>query len=212
VRACRSCAAGLKTIYSARSVSIIQSPAPHCLPKGGDENSPGWSTAQPWDCIRPHLARPVGTDRNLSPHITRVVFDAMLLQKCDKFCLEIPLSMMFFLAGDISQRRVRLCPSDRKSSVTFLPLKLRDCSGFVYPTRRSTLDFAHRGGNRYGGRQREQNVDVIFHSAHAERSHSVFPRDSTNIGPKSGLDFVRNDLAALLRGEDAVEQRRAISV
>ena len=30
------------------------------LPEGGKENSPGWSEAQPWECIHNMISSPVG--------------------------------------------------------------------------------------------------------------------------------------------------------
>src|ERR1035437_9099407 len=70
------------------------------LPEGENENSPGWSAAEPWESV-PNPAAPSRRDgRNSPPHVARIVFNAVLLEKGDVLSLEISRAMMLFLARD----------------------------------------------------------------------------------------------------------------
>ncbi len=182
------------------------------LPEGANENSPGWSAAEPWECAAVGHEESRWDDRNLSPHIARVVFDAMLFQNCYKLRLEIAFPMMFSLALDVSDRRTQLRPTDRKRAVTLLPIEVSHRASFVHPTRGCALDLLHCLRYRERRRKRQHEVNVIVRSTDYKSLHLMPSCDSAHVGPQSRLDIQRNGLASLLRREDAMEKRAPIGV
>lgn len=182
------------------------------LLEGGSENSPGWSAAEPWECGFAASGQSRRDDRSLPPHVARIVVDAVSLQKREKLSLKIAFAMVLFLARDVGNRGVQLRPSDRKCAVSFLPLEVLDGRGFVHPMRGSTLDLAHRPGDRIGRRKRQQNVNVIVGASDGKRLHGVISSDSAHEGPQLRLNGRRNQLAPFFRREHAVKQRAAIGV
>ncbi len=61
----------------------IQATSLQPLPEGENENSPGWSAAEPWEGISTQPPRPVGTVETHPLNVMRIIFNAMLLEKCD---------------------------------------------------------------------------------------------------------------------------------
>jgi hypothetical protein len=59
----------------------IQATSLQPLPEGENENSPGWSAAEPWESIPLPDAPSRRDGRNLPTHVTRIVFDAVLVEK-----------------------------------------------------------------------------------------------------------------------------------
>jgi hypothetical protein len=187
-----------------------QNPALCLVPEGRIENSPGWSPPQrtePWENGQTARRASRRAARRLSPHIARIVFDAMFLQERDELCLKIALSMMFFLARDVRNCSARLRHPDGECAVTLLPFKISTMSCLVHPERRGTFNLANGLCNRDRGRKRKQNVNVVLSAANSESLEAMFSRNSAHVCPKPRLDFLRDRCAAFLRGEDAMEQR-----
>src|ERR1700675_2111086 len=169
------------------------------------ENSPGWSVAEPWDSTSFASRPPRRAGRYSSPHVARVVFDAMLFQECNEFRLEIPLLMMIRLARDIRQRGLNLRPTDRKCPIAFLPSETVHPTPVVHPSRGRALDFLHRLRDGKGRRKRQQQVNMVVNTADRKGFHFVFPSYPAHVSPQARLDVRRDDLAPLLRGKDAME-------
>lgn len=95
------------------------------LPERSSSRSEGTRIAQ-GKAQGPRLrkARPQ-RNRNSAPHIPGIVFNLVLLEDGNELRLEIALLVMLFLAGDVCQGNLHLPPSNRKSSIAFLPLKSR---------------------------------------------------------------------------------------
>ncbi len=190
----------------------VRSTSLHPLPEGGSENSPGWSAAEPWDHVAntPPPSRRDG--RNLPPHVARIVFNAVFREKRDKLRLKIALPVVLLLARYVRQRRAHLSPSNGERPIAFLPFEIIHCASIVHPERGCALDLPHRRRDRHGRRQREQKMNVVLDPADAKRFHLVLVRDAAHIGPKTRLNIRYDCLAPLLGGEDAMIERRAISV
>ena len=114
----------------ARASSVLS------LPEEEVENSPGWSPpgrTELWERVRkmPAPSRRVG--RNSSPHVTRVVFNVVSLQKRDELALEIMFPMVLFLARNVRKRGVYLSPSDGERPIPFLPFETFLTARFVHP-------------------------------------------------------------------------------
>jgi hypothetical protein len=192
-----------------RAVSLL------FLPEGECENSPGgsppWRT-EPWEHIA-NIPTPSRRDgRNLPPHVARIIFNVVFLEKSEELPLEIALPMVLFLACNVCQRGGYLSPSDGERRIAFLPCEVFHRAGFMHPARRCALDFSHRRCYRQRRRQRQQNMNVVLHSAYAERLHLVLARDTAHIGPQPRLDLRNNNLAPFPGGENAMKQRTTIGV
>jgi len=190
-------------------------PPGRLLPEGGNENSPGWSPptrTEPWDSVRTMCRPPRRAGRNSAPDVSRIVFDAVLLQEREELGLEIALLMMLLLARDIRNRGGDLCPPDRERAVTLLPFEFVVRACLVHPQRRRAFDFSHGLGNRHGRRKRKQNVNVILGAAHRKSCYAMFSCDAAHVSPKSILNLRHDDRAPLLGREDTMEQRGAIRV
>jgi hypothetical protein len=185
-----------------------QSLAPTLLPEGEIENSPGWSPPQrtePWERRQSSRRAPRRAARNSPQHVTRIVLDAVFLQKRDELRLKIAPSMMFFLARDVRNCGTRLRHPDGESSVTFLPFKIFFLHCLVHPERRCALKLSHGFCNRDRGRQREQNVNVVLRTANGQCLEAVLARNPAHVRPKSRLDLLRNRCVSFLGGKDAME-------
>jgi len=193
----------------------LRTGAQRILPEGGTENSPGWSPPQrtePWERIPNTSSASRRAARILSPNILRVVVDAMFLQESKKLRLEIALPMMLLLPCDIRQRSRHLRPPNRNRAISFLPLKCWNSARFVHPAGRSALNLPHCPGHRQGRRQRQQQVYVVIHPAHAEGLHPMFACNAAHILPQSRLEFRCNDFAPLLGRKNTMKQRTTVGV
>jgi len=180
----------------------VRAASPPFLPEGERENSPGWrprKRTEPWEC-RP-TAEPASrrAARTSSPHITWIVFNAMLLQERHELCLEIAPSMMIFLACDVRYRGACLRRSNGKCAVPLLPCKILAVAGLMHPRRRCALDLPHCRGNRQRRRQRQQNMHMILRPAYRQGLHLVFACNAADVGPKPCPDLRRVRVTPLLR-------------
>jgi hypothetical protein len=186
-----------------------------CLPEGGIDNSPGWTRSEakgePWvgDAFA-HAPRRAA--RRSAPNVSRIVINALFLQKRNKLGLEIALPMVFLLPRDVGERRCHLGRTYRERSIPLLPLEFPTLALFVKPPRRRTLDLTHRLSNRHGRRQRQQNMNVILGPAHRQSLHAVLARNAAHVGPQSWLDIGCDRPSPLPGGEDTMEQRATIGV
>ncbi len=55
-------------------------------------------------------------------------------------------------------------------------------------------------------------MNVVLHSAYAERFHLMFACDAAHVSPQTRLDFWKNGLAPLLGGEDTMKERATVGV
>jgi len=182
------------------------------LPEGEDENSPGWSTAEPWEGV-PTPAAPSRRDGRISaPHVAGIVINPVFLKKGNELSLKISLAVVLLLARNVCQRGVYLGPSNGKGSITLLPGEGFLRADFVHPVRGCALDLLHGCGYRERRRQRQKKMDVVFRSAHGERLHLVLARNAAHVGPQPRLNLRDNGLAPLSGGEDAMKQRATVGV
>ena len=185
------------------------------LPEGEGENSPGRSPhrrTEPWERARSVSAQSRRDDRNLSPHMARVVVYLVLLQKCNELRLEVALTMMLLLPGNVGERGAYLGPSDGERCVAFLPVEVPCRAGCVHPMRGCALDCLHGRGYGQRRRQGQKKRDVVLDSTDAERFHLVPARDAAHVSPQQRLDFRSDGFATIPGGEDAVKQRATVGV
>jgi hypothetical protein len=109
---------------------------------------------------------------NVMPDQKRAVF----LSKCFR-------SMMLSLTTNVRPNVIKLRLAHRESRVSILPCKIlqvREC--FFKPMRRAA--FQELDGLRYSKRcgDRKEQVNMICHTADFESVHSVFARNTTEIG------------------------------
>ena len=167
----------------------------------------------PWAILLSSLREEVNAARpSLSPNKAWIVCNPLLLQDGQKLRLEIPLAMMFNLIGDVVRCGFDLRASDGECAVSLLPCEVWQSTIIAHPMRRGTLNLAHGRGDRHGGRQREQEVNMVIHASNFESLDFKFARDSSHVGPKPSLNIRRNDLAPLLGGEDAMIERGTVGV
>ena len=62
-----------------------------------------------------------------------------------------------------------------------------------------------RLGNRHGGRQRKQNVDVVFHAADFDGLHFVLPGDAAEERPEPFAQFRRDEPPPFLGAENTMK-------
>ena len=192
-----------------RSLQLLSSA--RFLPEGENENSPGWSAAEPW--VYDATTRPSRrAGRNSPPHVARIVFNAMFFEERDELRLEVPFSMVFLLPGNVGQRRLNLRPSDGKRPIALLPFENVHRTGVVHPEGRRALDLAHGVGDCHCRRNRQQHMHVVFGPSDSKGLQIMFPRHAAHKGPQTRLNFRRNRLAAFLRGKDTVIQRATIGM
>ncbi len=185
------------------------------LPEGDAENSPGWSPptrTEPWESRPSRTATSRRDGRISTPHISRIVFNAMFFQKGNVLRSKITLPMMLLLVCNVGERRRHLGPSDGKRAITLLPFEVIQRARFMHPARGCTFDCLHRRGYRERRRQREKNMNVVFHSTYAKRLHLVLACNAAHISPQSRLDIRDNRIAPLFGGEDTMKQRATIGV
>jgi hypothetical protein len=77
----------------------------------------------------------------------------------------------------------------------------------VNPFRRTAFDQLHRLRHGHRGRQREQNVKVVFHAADFDGLHLVLPRDAAEERPEAFAQFRRDERAAFFCAENAMNIR-----
>lgn len=186
-----------------------------CLPEGENDHSPGWSPrmrTEPWEQAATAPAKSRRDDRNSPPNVPRIVLNSVFLQERDKLRLEIALPMMLFLPCDVRQSCIYLGPSNGESPITFLPLEIFQRAGLMHPMRGRALDVSHCRGYGQRRRHREQKMNMVLHSADAERFHFMFAGHTAHVRPQPRLNLQGNCLAPILGGEDAMKQRAAIGV
>src|ERR1051325_6697743 len=90
----------------------------------------------------------------LSPHVTRIVFDAVLGEEAQEFLLERLFPMMLLLLLNVCHRHVLLRNAQAECAVSFLPLEGAMLGErIMHPFRGLAFDNLNRLGDRERGRQ-----------------------------------------------------------
>ena len=98
--------------------------------------------------------------------VNRIGRGAEFSEQLIQFVAECAATMMFLLAFDVSGDRGPSISADRKGSVSALPSKVvKGLERAANPDRRSLFELADDGGDRVGGIEAGQYVDVIIHAA-----------------------------------------------
>ena len=90
-----------------------------------------------------------------------------------------------------------------ESSVTFLP-----CEAFsmvIHPSRRVSLEQAHRIPQELAGRQVKQHVYVIVQTSNRHRYKVNVVADSSEVLPQSFLNILCDEFGSLFRAEHDVQ-------
>lgn len=131
----------------------------------------------------------------------------MLLEEDRDLLLERHLPMMLRLVLDVFHGVIDARDADAERPVALLPLeRLMFWERLVNSFRGIAFDQLHgfRDGER--GRQREENVNVIFHPANHQRLHPVLAGDAAEVRPEARLQFWLDERAAFFGGENTVHQ------
>ncbi len=109
----------------------------------------------------------------------------MLIEQNHKLLLEAHLAMVHLLVLNVMNGFVQQSDADTEGSIFHLPSKqsvLRE--GIMHPFGRPALDELQCLGDRNCGRQREQDMNVVGHSAHLDGLHLVLPGNPTQKRPE----------------------------
>src|SRR5690606_29412399 len=94
----------------------------------------------PGQRVTPHTP-PGRADDALLEHLLLIEFHFMDAEKCEKFCLEVPVLVMFLLTCDIGLYIIHARLADGESAVAFLPSETTARrQRLIDPFRRATLD------------------------------------------------------------------------
>src|SRR5688572_5946990 len=106
----------------------------------------------------------------LIPDVSLVVFDGIRVKKRAILILKRDVLVVLFLVFDVGDYIWDIRLTDRKCTVTGLPMETREFRRlFFNPARRRSFRFLHDGCDRMVAREREQRMCVILHSADDER-------------------------------------------
>ena len=119
--------------------------------------------------------------------------------------------MMLWLRPNVRNRIGLLRNANRERPVSLLPREIPRMFR-IHPMRRRAFDQLHGLRQRHGRGQRQQNVNVILRAARNESFESVLAGDAADEGPKISLNLRRNQIPAILRREDAVDQSTNVAV
>src|ERR1019366_9755284 len=156
--------------------------------------------------IRPRV--PPGTTYASPEHVSRIVGRTGVAQQRHKLLLEAPLSMMLSLTRDVIGYNLLLRLADAEGSVPFLPLEPH--SALVKPSRTVALQLLNGLGQRNGGRNGDQKVDVVGRASGGNQCDLLRASHPGQISSK--LDRIGYEVGALFRAEYAMHEHPGVSV
>ena len=130
----------------------------------------------------------------------------MFLQQRQELFLETDFAMMRFLVLDVLNELVQLRHAHAEGAVLFLLAKqtmFREA--LMHPFRGAALDELERLGNGHRRRQGKQDMHVVLDPADFQRPHFVLTRNAAQEWPEPLAQGGRNQRAAFLGAENAVE-------
>ena len=136
----------------------------------------------------------------------------MAIQKSPEFFVKAESGMVLFLGIDIANGVFHLRNPNRENTVGILPGERSPRQMIIQLFRRSTFDQLHSFRNLQSGRQGEQSVHMVQHSANRERLEFVGPSNSADVCPELRLHGLGNNGLAVLGREDAMDQNTFIAV
>ena len=119
--------------------------------------------------------------------------------------------MMLRLRLNVRNRIGFLRNANRERPVSLLPREIPRMF-LIHPSRRRAFNQLHGLRQRHGRGQRQQNVSMILRAARNESFESVLAGDSAEKGPKIRLNLRRNQVPAILRREDAMDETTNVGV
>ena len=138
--------------------------------------------------------------RELAKNEFGVNVHAVFFQHGEKFGIKAQFSVMRFLIADVANDHGNNGSAHAEGRVALLPCEL--VAFLVGPSRGIRFD----GENRLGQCQDRWNLDeemnVIFHSAHGMNKNSVFFANTCCVGPDARLKFLGDGFAAVFGAED----------
>ena len=118
--------------------------------------------------------------------------------------------MMLFLIGDVSLHGLYARRTHAKRSVSLLPREQRRM--FPHHPAGIRLQHSRRVADREIGRQHNQHVHMIGNSADGDGADAMVARDPGKVISKARLRIGRDELRAILGGEDDVEDGTDVAV
>jgi hypothetical protein len=131
----------------------------------------------------------------------------MLLEEPLQFFLERHLLVVVCLPLNVSRRVFNAGNPDAEGTIPLLPLEIPMLlERVVDPFRGIALE--KLDGFRHGERgwNREEDVDMVFHTANDQRLHLVLARDAAEVWPQALLKVRLDERATLFGGPHAMHQ------
>ena len=135
-----------------------------------------------------------------SKNISRVVFDAGLLQHGNEFLFKRHFLVVPFLVLNVSHHPRKVRFAHPEPAISFLPGEPADLVG--HPAGRVRFDGLDGVGNHHGGRKLQQHMNVVFHPADGMDEDALMPANARRVRPQAVFHFDRNDFAAVFGAED----------
>jgi hypothetical protein len=162
-----------------------------------------WGYAPCW-----YSVAPLALIDSLIPNVAFINFDAVLLEKCAEFVLEVMFAVMGFLGIDVMEQRLAIGRADRKGGIASLPSKLWHTLG-LHPSGGRRFQFRHKFRNVLRSGETNRDVNVIDHAAHTVTFAVGVTDDSSEIGVEVELDGRGHQRAAVFGAEDDMDQDEA---
>src|SRR4030095_15070005 len=132
----------------------------------------------------------------------------MFLQEPQELLLKSHSFVMLLLILDVLNDVVQLRHAHTKRAIFFLPGELTMLrKRFMDPFGRTAFDELKCLGDGERGRQRKQDMHVIFNAADFDGFHFVLPRDAAQERPEPFAQRWREEGAAVFGTENAMEIR-----
>jgi len=114
-------------------------------------------------------------------------------------------AVVFRLSPDVIPNSIELRLAHGESSVSVLPCERGQVREALFdPVRRTPFDKLNRFGQSHAGGNRNENVNVVCHSANFERLHSVLARDAAEKRPEPLANRFDEPGLTVFRAEDEV--------
>lgn len=134
----------------------------------------------------------------------------MFHQEGHEFLFKAALAVMFLLRVDVSDGVGLSGDAYGESAVTFLPSE--SVAEIVHPFRGCAFDQLYGFSERHGRGQRQENVNVVGGAADGDGFESVLAGDAAEERPEALPGVGGDEVAAVLGGEDDVDEIGDVSV
>ena len=99
------------------------------------------------------------------PHVSLIVFHAILFQKHPELILKRPCAVMIFLVVNIGTQRIQIRRANGKAAITTLPGKCREAGRLRFkPFGRCSFQRFHQGRDGDGARQPDGQMNMVCHA------------------------------------------------